>query len=410
MIKFYDTNALLTLLDEAFKEPFVIADITLAEIENIKTSAHKDETIKYKARKLAHLLVDNEDKFNVIKTPTDESLQEEFPGFNITNDFKIVWAAKQYNSVAEIIFVTDDLLCRTIAKNIFGSAVRGVEEKSLDEYTGYKEVVLSDTELADLYNDVSVNRFDLLENQYLLVRDSNNEVVDILKWKDGVLGHIKRSKFKSGFMEEVKPYRNDPYQKMLFDALVSSQFVLINGSAGTGKSYIALAYLLQLLDKHAIDKIVVFTNTVPAKGAAKLGFYPGSRTEKLVDSQIGIMLGSKLGGTYGLEYLISQDKIELLPMSDIRGYDTSGKKCAVYITEAQNFDIELMRLALQRVGEDTICVIDGDFNTQVDMPIFDGANNGMRKVSEVFKGEEFYAQVTLKNIYRSKIAEIAQKM
>ena len=42
----------------------------------------------------------------------------------------------------------------------------------------------------------------------------------------------------------------------------------------------------------------------------------------------------------------------LLPMSDIRGFDTSGMKAGIYITEAQNMDIELMRLALQRIGED----------------------------------------------------------
>lgn len=64
-----------------------------------------------------------------------------------------------------------------------------------------------------------------------------------------------------------------------------------------------------------------------------------------------------------LERLIDEGKIVLLPMSDIRGYDTGGMKAGVYITEAQNLDISLMKLALQRIGEDSICIIDGDCKT-----------------------------------------------
>jgi predicted ribonuclease YlaK len=49
-------------------------------------------------------------------------------------------------------------------------------------------------------------------------------------------------------------------------------------------------------------------------------------------------------------------------MSDIRGFDTNGMKAGVYITEAQNLDINLIKLALQRIGEDSVCIIDGDFD------------------------------------------------
>lgn len=63
-----------------------------------------------------------------------------------------------------------------------------------------------------------------------------------------------------------------------------------------------------------------------------------------------------------VKQLIAEEKLLLLPLSDIRGYDTSGMHAGIYITEAQNLDIELMRLALQRVGEDSICILDGDDN------------------------------------------------
>ena len=97
-------------------------------------------------------------------------------------------------------------------------------------------------------------------------------------------------------------------------------------------------------------------------------------------------------------------------MSDIRGYDTSGMKAGVYITQAQNMDIELMKLALQRVGQDGICILDGDDQAQLDLGMYAGSNNGLRRVSEVFRGQSIYGQITLPNIYRSQIADIAERM
>lgn len=97
-------------------------------------------------------------------------------------------------------------------------------------------------------------------------------------------------------------------------------------------------------------------------------------------------------------------------MSDLRGYDTSGFKAGIYITEAQNLDIGLMKLAIQRIGEDSICIIDGDYLTQLDMDDFAGDNNGMRRLSQVFRNTEIYGEVTLQKIHRSKLAMIAEEM
>lgn len=69
-----------------------------------------------------------------------------------------------------------------------------------------------------------------------------------------------------------------------------------------------------------------------------------------------------------------------------------------------------MKLALQRIGNDSICIIDGDDKTQVDDISFAGANNGMRRASKVFRGTNVYGEIELKNIHRSTIARIAENM
>lgn len=109
-----------------------------------------------------------------------------------------------------------------------------------------------------------------------------------------------------------------------------------------------------------------------------------------------------------VEQLINTERLILLPFSDIRGYDTSGMNAGIYITEAQNLDVSLLKLALQRIGEDSICIVEGDEKTQVDLVDYEGANNGMRRMSEVFRGQDLYGEVTLQKIHRSRIAEIAQ--
>ena len=150
---------------------------------------------------------------------------------------------------------------------------------------------------------------------------------------------------------------------MAVDSFVNNKITLIKGPAGSGKSFLSLSYLFHLLEINKIDKIIVFCNTVATKGAARLGFYPGTREEKLMDSQIGNFLSSKLGDRSAVEQLMQQEKILLLPMSDIRGYDTTGMNAGIYITEAQNLDIALMKLAIQRIGKDCVCIIDGDQKT-----------------------------------------------
>lgn len=85
------------------------------------------------------------------------------------------------------------------------------------------------------------------------------------------------------------------------DSFKNNRITMVRGKAGSGKTTLALAYLMSELEKHKIDKIIVFCNTVATKNAAKLGFYPGSKDEKLLDSQIGNMLASKLGGSFAVQ-------------------------------------------------------------------------------------------------------------
>ena len=409
MAFFYDTNYLLeaqaAILSDNKK--FYISSITLNELENIKSSGTKDEETKYKARQILHLLKDNKNRYQIILFKDfflDDIAEYALPN---TNDTKIIACAFYLSKFEDITFITEDLACEAIANSI-GLKTDFLQEEE-ENYTGFIEVNMNDTELAEFYQNLTDNKYFLLENQYLIIKQ-NGKIIAKYKWKNGEYVEVRYQKAESKMFGKVVPFNGDVYQQLALDSLANNQITMLRGAAGSGKSYLAFGYMFSLLEHGKIDKIIVFCNTVATKGSAKLGFYPGSRTEKLLDSQIGNLLESKLGDRIAVEKLIAYGQLVLLPMSDIRGYDTSGMNAAIYISEAQNLDIELMRLALQRIGEDSICILDGDSNAQVDLSMYAGNNNGMRRVSKIFKGAEFYGEVTLQNIHRSKIAELAQQL
>lgn len=420
MLKFMDTCSLLNHQKEIFDEcePFYISSITINELEVIKSSGAKDEETKYNARCLLHKLAENKDLCNIIIFKN--SFLEEVAGFDLpaTSDTKIIATAYhffknegfQYPSDKKF-FCTDDLACEAIARSI-GLPILSFEDKSEEEYTGYKEVDMDDNDLATFYNKEMVNPsniFKLLINEYLIIKQGN-KVIDKYRWCGDHYEQIQFIKFESQMLGKITAMDGDVYQAIALDSLKNNQITMLRGAAGTGKSFLALGYMFSLLEHGKIDKIVIFCNTVAAKGAARMGFYPGDKDQKLLDSQIGNFLKGKIPDRIYLERLLDDGTITLIPMADIRGFDTTGMKCAVYLTEAQNMDIELMRLALQRIGEDSICILDGDSNAQVDLSMYAGDNNGMRRVSQVFKGEDYYGEVTLRNIKRSRIAAKAQEL
>lgn len=411
-IKFYDTSSLLKQVDTLFDvdEEIAVSSITFEELENIKTSSNKDADVKYAARKLLHLLDNNIGKYTTI------IYQEKFlkpikkQDLSITNDTKILSCAIELAKSNEVIFVTNDLALKHIAM-LFFPTVESIADE-VDDYRGFKDLRLAnDATIAQIYEHPKTNFLDLLENEYCIIRNKDGEIIDKICWsKEEGYRPLKFSKFSSKWFGDIKPMKGDIYQQFVCDSFLNNKITMVKGPAGSGKTLLSLGFLFDQLERGKIDKIIVFCNTVATKDSAKLGFYPGTKDEKLLDSQIGNLLISKVGGRIEVERMMHDEELILLPMSDIRGYDTSGMRAGIYISEAQNLSVNLMKLALQRIGDDGICIIDGDCKTQVDDIQYAGSNNGMRRVSKVFRGNPIYGEIELQNIHRSEIGRLAELM
>lgn len=412
--KFYDTCSLLLKSTHLFDDDntqVIISSITLQELEDIKNSSRKDENIKFTARAVLNILNNNPEAYEIhIFKP---EMLDKFKQFEATNDIKILACAFDYDynkHPDETVFVTNDLALKAIANLYFGEdSIESVIQEELDQYPGYREVVLNDEQLSQLYENLDYNWFNLYINEYLVIKDKERAVIDRLCWTGETHRRLKFKDFFSHWFGTIRPMPGDTYQMFAADSLINNQVTMLCGKPGSGKTYLAFGYLFYLLERHEIDRIVVFCNPVVAKDAARLGFYPGTRYEKLMGSQVGAVLSSKLGDEQAVECLVNEGKLILMPAGDARGYEVP-QNSGVYIMESQNLTCDLLRMLLQRVSEDCKVIVDGDYNEQVDMNVYAGSNNGMRKMSKAFRGQDIYGQVELKNIHRSKLAALADNI
>lgn len=407
MINFYDTSAILDDVLVLNNDNIYLSNITLKEIENIKTSKSRDEKIKFKARKAINLINKQLDKINiVIYDKLWDSKLTEFTCLSDNNDSRIIITALFLQlSDNDVIFHTADLNCKCLAFACGLQVNYKIQTKNI--YTGWEIFKFdSDEELANFYQNIDQFANCLFNNQYLMIKDKSGNIIDKYKRVDDKLVSVAYKDIKTKQFGTIKP--KDVYQELAIDSLISNQITLLGGFAGTGKTFLGLAYLFQLLEKGKIDKIIFFVNPVGVRDACQLGFYPGTVEEKLLSTQVGHILASKLGDMQEVERLMFERKIEIIPVVDARGYEVP-ENSAVYIIEAQNLTSDLLRLLLQRVKDDTKVIVDGDRLEQLDKDSYSN-DNGMTRLSETFAGSDLYGQVDLQVIYRSKLASLAEKM
>lgn len=407
---FYDTCSLLHFSNQIFSntDKFVISEITLRELENIKTSAHKDDETKYQARQVINQLIQNQDMYDVILMTDEIFNRMEVMELEDTNDNRIIMSATYYyQDVSEIIFVTDDLCLYMIAKNITPVPVKlgsEVFENNKNIYKGYKEIVLQKSEIDMLYQSLDKNTYDCLQNQYLIVNNQNNELVDILKWTGKYYQPIKVKNIKSDAFGSIHAF--DKYQECAIDSITNNEFTVLFGRSGAGKTTIPLYYFQSQLEKGKIKKIYIVYHFEPLRKSRQLGYVKGDVTTKLLHtSSIGGILASKYGDLIQVQRMIEDGVLEIIPTANIRGIEL--KDCGVLVTEAQNIDTYTLKTIIQRCGENVSCCIEGDILEQKDI---ETSHIGIDRMIDVFKGNESFGCVKLKSNHRNPIGELADKM
>lgn len=285
-------------------------------------------------------------------------------------------------------------------------------------YTGIKELFLNPDDevdakiIADIYENLDIEKFELVKNQYLVLWDKSKPTydedgiqngfkpIDQLKFDGSKIIKLKYKTVDNSFMGKVKPI--NVKQKLAFDMLQNQDITVktLFGGFGVGKDFIMISHAVNLLLNGKIDKIIWVRNNVEVKDTNPIGFLPDGMEDKLMP--FVMPLADHLGGIDGLKSFIGNGKIEIQHLGFIRGRDI--KNSIIYVTECENNTKEHIQLLTGRVGEGSQLWLNGDFK-QVDDKKFE-VNSGLNSLKRL-GGNSLYGQVTLDKVERSDTARLA---
>lgn len=173
---------------------------------------------------------------------------------------------------------------------------------------------------------------------------------------------IDKSLFATTWKKKIFP--RTAGQAAYFKLLRDHEVVFGLGPAGTGKTYMAVAWAVDFLKRRQVERIILSRPAVEA--GERLGFLPGDMKEKvdpylrpLYDALYDMMPSDKV------DRMIANGEIEIAPLAFMRGRTLSN--AFVIIDEAQNTTPVQMKMVLTRLGEDSRMAITGDLS-QIDLP------------------------------------------
>jgi PhoH-like ATPase len=189
-------------------------------------------------------------------------------------------------------------------------------------------------------------------------------------------------------------------------------FVTLTGTAGTGKTLMALASgLTQVLDDRRYTEIIVTRATVSV--GEDIGFLPGTEEEKMgpwmgaLDDNLEVLAKTETGagewGRAATQELI-RSKIRIKSMNFMRGRTFLNKY--VIIDEAQNLTPKQIKTLITRAGPGTKIICMGNL-AQIDTPYLTEGSSGLTFAVDKFKGWPHGGHITLARGERSRLADFA---
>ncbi|MBO9041926.1 PhoH family protein [Curtobacterium flaccumfaciens] len=319
------------------------------------------------------------------------------------NDSRILAVASNLkNDGLDVVVVSKDLPLRVKASSIGMAAEEYRAELAVDSgYTGIADLQVSGEQMSELYEKEEI-------------RSSKLDGVPV---NTGVVIHSERGSalgrvHVAGAVALVRGDREvfglrgrSAEQRLAIDALLDSEIgiVSLGGSAGTGKSALALcAGLEAVLERQQHKKIMVF-RPLYAVGGQDLGFLPGDAGEKMNPWAQAVYdtLGSVVSDNV-LDEVVERGLIEVLPLTHIRG--RSLHDAFVIVDEAQSLERNVLLTMLSRIGQNSRVVLTHDVAQRDNLRV--GRHDGIASVIERLKGHPLFAHVTLTRSERSAIAAL----
>jgi len=194
-------------------------------------------------------------------------------------------------------------------------------------------------------------------------------------------------------------------QRIAIDLLADESIgiVSLGGTAGTGKSVLALAAGLEaVLERRTHRKVIVF-RPLFAVGGQELGYLPGSEQEKMSPWAAAVTDAlESISGPEVIDEVVGRNLVDVLPLTHIRGRTLSD--CFVIVDEAQNLERMVLLTALTRLGDNSRVVLTHDVAQRDNLRV--GRRDGVSSVVSLLKGNPLFGHVTLTRSERSPVAAL----
>lgn len=356
-----------------------------------------------------------------------------------TADNRIISSAWALNEQGvHAVFVSKDLNAR-IKSDALNIITEDFENQKVDAdrlYTGYESITVTSNLIDELYAermlavekldefmveelaDGSTRRRDLTANEYLVLRDLEDEshtgLARRLADTDHLIPVTAPRKPTFGIMPR------NVQQTMAMDLLLDDEIQLVTllGTAGTGKTLLAVAAgMAKVFSEERYDKLLVARPIMPM--GRDIGYLPGDKDEKLtawmqpIFDNLSYLLstrGSPMQSPEShtteqrIQKLLADGRLVLEPLTYIRGRSIPHQ--FIIVDEAQNLTPHEVKTIISRVGERTKIVLTGDIG-QIDNPYLDSSSNGLSYAVEKMKGIGMVGHVTLTRSERSELASLA---
>jgi PhoH-like ATPase len=322
----------------------------------------------------------------------------------------------------DVRFISKDINAR-IKAGALGLLAEDFENSKVDIgslYRGWAELSVDKESIDALYRDKVLPDARLLgpgpfyPNQFLLLRSLENPQHSAVARLDKDLA---ARPMVWGEKDAWGIRALNVEQKFAMDLLLDDavELVTLVGTAGTGKTLLAMAAGLQrVVEDKKYKKVLISRPVVPL--GKDIGYLPGTKDEKLRHWMQPIFDNLEFLTSQGnddedagshVDYLVETNKLELEAVTYIRG--RSLPKQWVVVDEAQNLTPHEVKTIVSRAGEGTKVVLTGD-PYQIDNPYLDAESNGLAFLVEKFKGQPCFGHVTLSRTERSPLAALAAQL
>lgn len=389
--KFYDTNAVLFLRDKLLNsnEKFAISSTTLLELEHIKVSRNKDEETKYRARKVLHILDENPEYYDVVIV--NNKILEIIDNFGLENtpDNQICACA---STIDNVLFVTNDIACKTIAKWIFGLNISSVFNNGNEIYKGY-QVIHGDTNtINSIMENMDYSKWHT--NEYLIIENTDDDSSKEMRFNGETFVTLKLppSRFIKG---------KNSLQRCALDILNNPDItiVAILGGYGSGKTFLSMQMALyNVQEKGRVSKILG-VREVSGEGK-EVGFLPGD-IENKVGKFFEPLSQSLNGGEFELQSLKMSGVLDTNVPFFMKG--TTYNDTIIICDEAEDLSESQIRLIGTRLGNNSKIYLSGDYKQSL---LNKTINNPLVKMCNEFKGNEKFGCIYLGEDVRSETSKM----